>query len=814
MNKKGKSQSNINLIAVYTIILSLSAFLFSCKGAISSYDDGRTFVREIVDNIPPAVEGVSASAHTTVRVVFSEEVSADTAENIDNYSIQGDTIVNIESARILADTTIVDLTVSAGMKHGWTYQITIHDIADLKGNVMNSVVRNFNGRGYIVADLFNTPDALTTEPDINIDVMVDGNGDGLPDPGDTGFYKYKLDNGGWSETISETEMIAEVDLTLDGEEGYHVLKVIGGTASGQWQGWDEPTIFKWKIDRKRPTMDDLIVTNLPDSITSLTITNISVSGNGIVQYQYRVEGDGFDNQWSDPQPRGNNIALSGLIGDPQTEYIIQIIGRDQAGNWQEDPPFYTYTWKVDSTQPIALLYDKPDLYENNDSINIGVGGTNITHYKFRIDSDALSDWISVSQRITASGLGEGSHAIEVYARDAEDNEQIDATTYTWNVDMTPPTAADIELSNLPNDPTCNRFANIIVDEAPAVDGDVYYYRYKLDDNAWSGRYYVSTDISLTKYDLEDEGTHTVYVIAIDRAGNEMAIPSTLPGDSAWYSWTIDTTSVATAELSNTPALRTNSQETDIVVEGTGVTGYMYKLDDGIWSEEFTAGAAGDHISHADLTEGTHTVSVIASNAAGNWQSFSSPTTYSWEIDITAPVAVLSSLPVDGTIYNYTNIDVANTAVSGETVDAYKYRYKIDGGAWIGGDANGWSAERAVSQNIQLAGLLENTTYVIEVIACDEVGNWQGEAAVPNPADPTSYTWYISEVDFPIATLVDPPSGTTGSTNLSAEVSSTNGVTHYKYKVDEGAWSSETSIAVVISESVPSCCRPIHQVYSQ
>lgn len=76
---------------------------------------------------------------------------------------------------------------------------------------------------------------------------------------------------------------------------------------------------------------------------------------------------------------------------------------------------------------------------------------------------------------------------------------------------------------------------------------------------------------------------------------------------------------------------------------SGVAGYKYKIDAGAWSAEKPGATA---MSIVGVTTGTHTLSVIGRDAAGNWQSISSPTSLSWTVDVAAPTTTAS--PAGGT----------------------------------------------------------------------------------------------------------------------------------------------------------------------
>ncbi len=770
------------------LLISLAS-MFSCKAAITAYND----YRNSIDNTPPAISSVSAVSTTSIEVTFSEALASSSAENIENYFIQGSPAINITDA-VLSGNNLVILTVSTGMVTGRNYRLSVVDIDDKSGNTLKSQSIDFSGRGIVVAHLENTPPSLTNSSDISIDVQVDGDGDGVVDGTDLGFYKYRLDSGVWSDELSETTDIVDTEITTVGNDETHTISVLARNSEGRWQ--DEPTTFTWRIDRKPPESDELVLTGLPESVTAQNSAEITVGGAEIAAYKYRLAAD----EWSDEIPATTPITLADLEGDPPADYSIQVIGRDAAGNWQPESEPYAYSWEVNLSDPIAELNDEPDTYTSNDGINIQVGGVGITHYQYRIDGGSWSTWTAVSQKIQADGLSESVHTLEVLGRNTVGREQDTAspTNLTWTVDMTPPSRENIVLSNLPDDPTNSQTANIMVS-----GDDVFWYRYRLDytlngetiEGVWTGRYSASDDINLSSSVLDRDGTYTLYVVGVDRALNETPYTEPLVATTQWYSWKIDT-SEPEAELSGLPDSPTSDRTTDITVGGTNVVAYKYRLDGGSWSAQTPVAS---HIQLSGLDNGQHAIDVIALNNAGTWQNDASPESASWEIDITAPVCELGGLPADG-LFNFAHITVESDTAAGDSVTSYKYRYRIQGGSWIGGDSEGWSAERSLSERIDLSNLTADETYELEVAGKDDCGNWQGDSSVAYPSSATTHTWTVGLAGFPVAELFDEPSDPTGDDTLNVRVAGT-GVTQYKYSIDGGSWNGDFDIADRITDTL-------------
>jgi hypothetical protein len=123
-----------------------------------------------------------------------------------------------------------------------------------------------------------------------------------------------------------------------------------------------------------------------------------------------------------------------------------------------------------------------------------------------------------------------------------------------------------------------------------------------------------------------DGSKTVYVKYKDSLDNIGSSYNT-------GAFTLDTAS-SNAALSNTPASLTNSTSASITVAGTDVVSYKYKLDSGSYGIETVIATA---ITLSSLVDGSHTLSVIGKDSAGNWQAEGSATTYTWTVDTAVPI---------------------------------------------------------------------------------------------------------------------------------------------------------------------------------
>lgn len=94
------------------------------------------------DESRPTVKSVTNNGNNSIKVVFSEKVDSGDARDTDNYRLDNDLYVT--KATLAGDGLTVTLYTNE-QKNGQTYRLTIRDIADLSGNVMDTRTFEFKG---------------------------------------------------------------------------------------------------------------------------------------------------------------------------------------------------------------------------------------------------------------------------------------------------------------------------------------------------------------------------------------------------------------------------------------------------------------------------------------------------------------------------------------------------------------------------------------------------------------------------------------------------------------------------------------------
>jgi hypothetical protein len=410
-------------------------------------------------------------------------------------------------------------------------------------------------------------------------------------------------------------------------------------------------------------------------------------------YKYKVD----IGSWSEEAPVENHLVLPGLSDGLHAVYVI---GRNAQGTWQAESGATTASWVVDTTPPVASLFGQPTGVVNYSTADIMVGGAGVVAYKYKLDGGQWGGETVVSTHIVRSGLSDGQYTLYAIGKDAVGNWQAEseASTAGWVVDTTPPLAA---ILGQPIGTVNYNTAEIFVHGA-----DMVVYRWKLDSNSWSEAEPITAPITLSGL---NDGYHTIYVISRDAAGNWQ-------GEATTAGWSVDTLPPLAALLGQ-PTGTVNYNSAEIVVGGTDVVAYRYRLDAGLWSGEMPA---ANHILLSVLSDGTHTVYVQGRDAAGNWQAEEDATLVSWVIDTTPP-------PVPTLISPASHARVKNSPISlqwSAVDDASGVRYNLQVSHSDDFDLLEMNVEGQDSSSYSTTAL-EDGTYYWRVKAVDGVGNDSG-----------------------------------------------------------------------------------------
>jgi len=304
------------------------------------------------------------------------------------------------------------------------------------------------------------------------------------------------------------------------------------------------------------------------------------------------------------------------------------------------------------------------------------------------------------------------------------------------------------------------------------------------NNVWTAQKCATSDKQVGALKLNSDGTPQAGSPVID-AGSMSTYPATDFDGTSRYSGAApdagafefdsgtppppaDTTAPDTT-ITSAPADGTSTSASVAFSSSESPSTFECKLDSGAFA------ACASPKAYNSLAVGSHTVSVRATDAAGNTDA--SPAAATWTItspppppDTTAPDTTITSAPADGMS---TSASVAFTATESPST----FECKLDGGSFA-----------ACTSPTSYTGLALGS-HTVSVRATDAAGN--------TDATPAAATWTISatppppDTTAPETTITSAPADGT-STSASVAFSSSESPSTFECKLDSGAFAACTS----------------------
>ena len=503
-------------------------------------------------------------------------------------------------------------------------------------------------------------------------------------------------------------------------QGNHTFSVKAQDAAAN-QG--TPASFAWTVDTTAPPVPAL--TSTPANPTNQTSASFSFTDTEAgVSFLCQLDGIGFSN-CSSPATYPGPLT--------QGNHTFSVKAQDAAGN-QGTPA--SFAWTVDTTAPpVPALTSTPANPTNQTSASFTFTDTQGgVSFLCQFDGGTFSACTSPK---TYSGLTQGNHTFSVKAQDAAGNQSA-ATSFTWTVDTTAPPVPT--LTSTPANPTNQTSASFTFTD---TQGGVSFLCQR-DGSTFSACTSPKTYSGLT------QGNHTFSVKAQDAAGNQSAATS--------FTWTVDTTAPPVPALTSTPANPTNQTSASFTFTDTqGGVSFLCQFDGGTFS------ACTSPKTYSGLTQGNHTFSVKAQDAAGNQ---SAATSFTWTVDTTAPpVPALTSTPANPT--NQTSASFSFTDSQG----GVSFLCQFDGGTFS-----------ACTSPKTYSGLSQGS-HTFSVKAQDAAGN-QSAA--------TSFTWTVDTTAPPVPALTSTPANPTNQTSASFSFTDSQGGVSFLCQRDGSTFSACTS----------------------
>ena len=525
-----------------------------------------------------------------------------------------------------------------------------------------------------------------------------------------GRFECSLDASGWARCTSPKSISGL-------GEGTHAFQVRAIDPAGNVD--PTPDTYAWIVDTTNPTTT---ITGSPDAFTEDTSATLTFTSNEAGSFQC----------WLDVGNWARCTNPKSILELAEGQHAFQVRAVDKAGNVDRTPD--SYAWTVDTTNPITTITISPGPLAKGTSAALTFTSDEEGSYECLLDAGV---WAQCTSPKSISGLADGTHTFRVRAVDQAGNADPTPESYTWGVDATNPTTT---ITGTPGPFTEDAAATFTF-----TSNETGSFECRLDIGEWAQCTSPKFISGLT------EGTHTLWVSAVDRVGNVDSTPES-------HNWTVDTIDPTTT-ITDSPPLFTSSKSISFTFSSNEAGSFECWLDAGGWDQ------CNNPKSISDLAEGPHAFRVRAIDQAENADS--TPDSHAWTVDTTSPTTTITGSPPVLTFGTSITVTFASN-------EASSFECWLDAGEWA----------QCTSPKPYFG--LADGPHTFQVRAVDQAGN----------VDPTpdSYAWNVDStvdtIDPTTAITFSPGPFTKGKSATFTFTSNEDG--SFECWLDDGGWAPCTS----------------------
>jgi hypothetical protein len=394
------------------------------------------------------------------------------------------------------------------------------------------------------------------------------------------------------------------------------------------------------------------------------------------------------------------------------------------------------------------------------SDNVGVVGVQFRLDGANLGAEDTSAPYSVSWNTTT--VANGSHALTAVARDAAGNTTTSSTVTVTvsNADTTAPTVA---ITAPANNATVQ--GTVTVTASASDNVGVAGVQFKVD-GANLGAEDTTSPYSVSwNTTTVGNGAHSLTAVARDAAGNTTT-SSTVTVTVSNADTTAPTVSI-TAPANNATVSGTVTV-TATAVDNVGVVGVQFKVDGANLGAEDTTSPYSVSWNTTTAGNGTHSLTAVARDAAGNTTTSSTVTVTVSNADTTAPTVSITAPANNATVQGTVTV----TASASDNVAVAGVQFKVDG-TNVG--AEDTASPYSLSWNTTTVA---NGTHALTAVARDAAGNTQTSTTV-------SVTVNNPDTTAPTVSITSPSNNNTvhGTITITANASDNVGIAGVQFRVD-------------------------------
>jgi Tol biopolymer transport system component len=518
-------------------------------------------------------------------------------------------------------------------------------------------------------------------------------------------------SGAWSTTVSLADGVHTLTATL--------IDARGGVSVAS-------SVVSVTVDTTAPAAPVITATvaGPPTSPHTVTVTGTAEPNSSVVL------SDGGSTVATTPADATGAWSATVTLGDGQ--HALSAVATDAAGNLSAASTAVSVA--IDTQAPAAPVISAPTDGSVSKSPTTTIAGTAEAGSTVTVldGTQALTSVVvdsSGAWSATAS-LSEGAHALSAVAVDTTGNTSVSSAAVTVVVDTAAP---DVPSISTPTDGSALSAPNVTVSGTAEAGASVTVYA----DGTAVGTTHADAGgaWTLTTSPLGD-GQHAVWATATDGAANTSSA-------SVSVQVAVDANAPA-APVITSPDNATVTGGSDVVVAGTAEpNATVHVSDGGAVVATATADGGGAWATHAQLSDGAHTLVATATDAVGNTSATSAGVTIT--VDTQPPAAPTVTAPVDGAVIATTSLDVSGATEAGATVTV-----TVDGAT-----AGVVATDAAGAWSLSVIGLADGA-HAVSATAVDTVGNISAASAVTHVVVDTTAP------DVPVIT--SPSDGSTTNTH--------------------------------------------------
>lgn len=261
----------------------------------------------------------------------------------------------------------------------------------------------------------------------------------LQNPGEFAIRYYAVDSFGNTESTNTATLVVSGVSSLDFASITGPVDPIAipgdassirpGTADIVFAASANPTPVNAQVDVFQGVVGWATVAGVPSSPTRATGASLTVGGENVSYYKYRLN----NGAWNAEQPVSNPILAMGLSGPVR----VDILGRSQYGAYLAESNAVTVNWVVDANAAPTMVTGTPATPTRNTSATLIVGGSGVTAYRYTVNGGFYRPESNIVNAIVLNGLTSTQVVISVIGKTTGVYQPTNiASTVTWKYDPT------------------------------------------------------------------------------------------------------------------------------------------------------------------------------------------------------------------------------------------------------------------------------------------------------------------------------------------------------------------------------------------